>query len=202
MGEASLAPTVVMKFDPNKHHRRSVRLSYFDYGTAGAYFVTVCAAHMQPVFGRIEGESVRLHPYGRIVAEQWERTAELRSEIALDEVVVMPNHFHAIVWIKGDPDPVGARLASPRTHHAPAPGEASLAPTGATPKSLGAIVGGFKSAVSRHINLHRLERNLPPVLVWQRSFYERVIRDEKERLATRRYIIENPLNWERDEHHP
>jgi len=73
-------------------------------------------------------------------------------------------------------------------------GEASLAPTvaGAASKSLGAIIGGFKSAVTRRINSERAAKNLSPVVVWQRSFYERVIRDENELMETRRYILENP----------
>lgn len=184
---------------PNKHHRRSVRLPHFDYGSAGAYFVTVCAAQKRPVFGQIEQREMRPNAYGMIAAEEWQRLAAIRPEIAIDEFVVMPNHFHAIFWITREPN-VGVRLASPKfLFHKP--GDASIAPTGTAPKSLGAVIGGFKSGVTCKINRYRAERNLPPVKVWQRSFHDRIIRDEKELIAIRKYIIENPLHWDTDKYH-
>jgi len=183
-------------FDPNKHHRRSVRLRNFDYRSAGAYFVTVCVARRRQAFGYFNDGGMRLHPYGKIAIDEWLNTESRRPEIALDEFVVMPNHFHAIVWII---DEEGAKFLEPDSLVTGFSGEASLAPTGLVPKSLGAIVGGWKSAVTRRMNEHRAERGYPPVEPWQRSFHDRVIRDERELLAKRQYIIDNPLNWESDE---
>ncbi len=202
---------MVPAFDPNQHHRRSVRLPHFDYGAAGAYFVTICASRKRTVFGDIQECEMRLNPYGLIVANEWERTPTIRPEIAIDEFGVMPNHFHTIVWI----DPVGACGGTPKTSHthvnhetqhgqnARPLGVPPHAPTFRAPsKTLGALVNGFKGSVTRQINQYRAERNLPSVAVWQRSFHDRVTRDEKELLAIRQYIIENPQYWERDEHHP
>jgi REP element-mobilizing transposase RayT len=130
---------------------------------------------------------MRLNRYGAIVAEEWQRTAELRRNVILDEFVVMPNHFHGIVVLKEA-------------------GMARHAPTGVFGKpqaqALPAVVGAFKSAVTRRINHGRVAHQLAPVRVWQRNYYERIIRDEKELNQTRRYILENPLCWVKDEENP
>ena len=134
---------------------------------------------------------MRLNVYGEIVRDEWLRTSNVRTNVTLDEYVVMPNHFHGILIITNDPCRGLAR-------------QAPTVPQFAKPQpdSLGTIIGAFKSAVTRRINTHRTERNLPIVHVWQRNYYERIIRDEKELFNTRRYIIENPMNWANDENHP
>lgn len=83
----------------NPQHRRSIRLSGYDYRAAGAYFITICAHEKRPVFGTMRNDKIMLNVYGKIVEEEWLRTAELRPNIDLDEWVIMPNHFHAIVVI-------------------------------------------------------------------------------------------------------
>ena len=171
-----------MTFDPNQHHRRSIRLAGFNYGAMGAYFVTICVARRRCAFGQISNGAMRLHPYGRIVVEEWQNSASLRVEIELDEFVVMPDHFHGIVWIVKPPS-----VAQPTN--------ILMAPS----RVLGALVNGFKGAVTRRINAHRAERDLSKVVVWQRNYHEHIIRNEIELDATRRYIIENPLHWASDE---
>jgi len=187
-------------FDASRHHRRSVRLPHYDYRAGGAYFVTICTAQKRAVFGRLVNGAVRLHPYGKIVDEEWQRTGALRPEIILDEYIIMPDHFHAIVIITEPANPVGAYSNAPN----PAPAHCCEdwdvrahchAPL-RVPRSLSSLVSGFKGSVTRRINARRAAENLSPAIVWQRSFYERVIRDEKELLETRRYIIENPLHTE------
>ena len=172
--------------------------------------MTICAAQKRPVFGRLENGAVKLNAYGKIVEEEWHRMGRLRENVELDEFIVMPDHFHAIVIIRRgmachaqNPDAQNPDAQNPDTQKAHEgnmeSGMASHAPTGfGKPQahSLARVVGGFKSAVTRAINLHRAEQNLSPVAVWQRSFYERVIRDEKELIDTRRYIIENPSHVE------
>ena len=121
----------------------------------------------------------------------------LRANVELDQFIVMPDHFHAIIICRGMACHAQNIIAAPDVADGDMPlGMASHAPTREFAKpqaqSLASIIGGFKSGVTREINIHRAERNLSPVKVWQRSFYERVIRDEKELLETRRYIIENP----------
>ena len=125
---------------------------------------------------------------GAIVEREWLRVGELRDNVFLDEFVVMPNHFHAIVLI-----------TSPDKSTSATPFEQ---PTFGKPqsKSLATIVGGFKSAVTRAINAERATRNQSSVVVWQKRFHDRIIRNEKELLDTRRYIIQNPMNWRKDEY--
>lgn len=93
----------------DSHHRRSIRMPGYDYREEGGYFVTLCVAKRRHAFGRVENGIARLHPYGRIVVEEWERTAILRPEVTLSDFVVMPNHFHAIVLIRS----VGAHGNAP-----------------------------------------------------------------------------------------
>lgn len=80
-------------------HRRSIRLPGYDYREEGGYFVTICTAERRPIFSRVENGVLRLHRYGQIVIEEWERTAAIRPEVVLSDYVVMPNHFHGIVLI-------------------------------------------------------------------------------------------------------
>ena len=186
-----------MTFDANRDHRRSVRFSGYDYRAAGTCFVTVCAARRGNVFGKIENGAVTLNAYGRIVAEEWQRSAELRAEIELDVFIVMPDHFHAIVFLRDDRRGMAchAQNAAPNQNlAAPPEGMARHAPTFGKPQShsLARVIGSFKSAVTRGINTHRGAQNRSPVQVWQRNYHERIIRTEKELNETRRYILDNP----------
>jgi REP element-mobilizing transposase RayT len=195
----------MITFDPEKHHRRSVRLKGYDYAQGGAYFVTICAAHKRPVFGRLENGAVRLHPYGRIVIEEWERTAILRPHVVLDEFIVMPDHFHAIIVLDNPCRGMACHAQNAAPERNPDndtiqqggtdQGMARHAPTFGQPqaRALSTIMGTFKSAVTRRINTLRAERGLSSAVVWQRGFHDHIIRDENELNATRRYIIENPL---------
>ncbi len=166
-------------FNPNMHHRRSIRWAGYDYRNAGAYFVTICTHNKRPIFGCSENETIRLHPYGQIVAEEWQRTFELRPNCEMDDWIVMPNHVHAIVRIN--------QVAA-----FPPPAAAFAQPI---PTSLSTLIGAFKSAATRRINKHRAARSWSPVQIWQRGFHERVIRSEPELLAIRQYIQQNPARW-------
>ncbi len=198
-------------FKPNRH---SVRFRGYDYTQGGAYFITVCTDHHRPFFGAIENSLMKPNWVGHIVEREWLRTTELRPEIALDEYVVMPNHFHAIVLITSQTIVGTQRAASvvpssaapssanlhDRTQHAAslqADGVGGATENNVAARSLSAVVRAFKSAVTRQVNI---KRNDSPVVVWQKRFHDRIIRNEKELLDTRRYIIENPQNWRKDEH--
>jgi REP element-mobilizing transposase RayT len=157
-----------------RRHRRSVRLPAFDYGSPGAYFVTICNHQRALLFSTTE--------YAGIVTAEWARSAELRAEIELDAFVVMPNHIHGIVWITDQADRVGARGLSPL------PGNLPRGPS----RTLGAFVSGYKSSVTREINALR---GTPRAPVWQRNYYEHVIRNEAALNRVRRYIEANPLRW-------
>jgi REP element-mobilizing transposase RayT len=178
-----------MSFDSNKHHRRTIRLSGYDYASAGGYFITICTHDRECLFGKVVDYEMRLNSYGEIAREEWYQTAFLRPYVMLDAFVVMPNHVHGIIGILDD-SPVGARRALP----SPAPAEFGKPPA----RALSSIVGGFKSAVTKRIN--RL-RDTPGGSVWQRNYYEHVIRNERELDAFRDYIVNNPAKWSEDRYY-
>jgi len=180
------------EYDPDKHHRHSIRLRDWDYRTAGAYFITIVARGRECLFGDVVDGLMNLNAYGRIVHEEWMRSTDIRSEIALDAFVVMPNHIHAIVIIRN----VGAYGRTPPVAHgAGAHSRVPLRP----PRSLGSFIAGFKSVATKRINE---TRGTPGIPVWQRNFYERVIRNDRELNAIRQYITDNPANWEQDTENP
>lgn len=153
--------------------RKRLRLPMFDYARPGAYFVTVCTFRKNCLFGRVVDGRVMLSKAGRIAEEEWLRTAESRAYVRLDSYVIMPNHIHGVITIE---EHIG--LAS----H-----------SGSRRWSLPSIVGGFKSATSRRVALlYKHKRGV----VWQRSFYERVVRDDDELNSIRRYIADNPTRWD------
>ncbi|MBZ0302364.1 MAG: transposase [Anaerolineae bacterium] len=175
-----------MPYDPQKHHRRSVRLPGYDYAQGGAYFVTICAYHQACLFGSVDQNAeMRLNRYGQIVERAWQQVATLRRQIETDVFVVMPNHVHGILIIH---TPVGATLASPSNER----------PQGPPSGSLGAVVGGFKAADAREINR---ARQTPGAPVWQRSFHEVIIRSEAVLNRLRQYIDANPARWAEDRYY-
>ncbi len=198
-----------MRYDPDIDRRRSIRLPAYDYSEKGAYFVTLVTAGRTPSFGAIKDDVVSLSAIGRIVEEELRRSAEIRRELELDALVVMPNHVHGIVFLQSRF--VGGRqrdLASGRW------GDQPVAPTGNVGgttlrrfgsgdgpgrRSLGSFVGGFKAGSTTRINRHRETAGTP---VWQRNYYERVIRDEDELERIREYVLDNPRRWAEDKHNP
>jgi len=165
--------TKTMLYDPNRHHRRSIRLKGYDYTQPGAYFVTICTHNRESLFGRVVDGEMMLNAFGEIVWEGWSRTAQVRPYVALfeHEFVVMPNHIHVIIWIVDDvDDPVGAQRRCAPTK--PKPG--GITPNNVAPGSLGAIIRSFKSDVTRCINVRR---GMPDARVWQRNYYEHIIRN-------------------------
>jgi REP element-mobilizing transposase RayT len=181
-----------MAFDRKRRHRRSIRLPTHDYTAPGGYFVTVCTYERVCLFGDVIEDKMRLNDTGKIVRDEWMRSAAIRREIVLDEFVVMPNHVHGIVMIR---ESVGATGRSP-LHGAP---RSPLVRSGPPPRSLGSFVGGFKSAVATHVSALRGTRG---VTIWQRNYYEHVIRDDSERERIREYIRQNPLRWAIDRENP
>ncbi|HYU24889.1 MAG TPA: transposase [Thermoanaerobaculia bacterium] len=154
-------------------NRKSVRLPQFLYRGA-SYFVTICAFQQRCTFGQVEGEATILSALGRIVDEEWKRTPLVRPGVQLDEWIVMPNHVHGIVYI---PD-VKRDFVAPRGFVRPR-------------KSLASLIAGYKSGVT-----HRAKVELswtPPV--WQRNYFEHIIRGEADLERARRYIFENPVKW-------
>ena len=176
-----------MNSNPAEHHRKFLRMKGYDYAQAGGYFVTIVTQGRECLFGEIVGGEMRLNPFGKIVNEEWLRSAEIRREIELDAFVVMPNHIHGIVFIHNNT--IGA------TGRSPLPIQ-NRYPHGPSPKSLSSFVAGFKSSVTKRINL--LD-GAPGAPVWQRNYYEHIIRDQTDYERIFNYIITNPSNWLKDE---
>ena len=90
-----------MKYNPQIHHRRSIRLKGYDYTQPGAYFVTFCTYQRDEILGEVHYGEMKLSALGKIVRDEWFRTAQIRKEIQLfdDEFIIMPNHGHGIIWI-------------------------------------------------------------------------------------------------------
>jgi REP element-mobilizing transposase RayT len=181
--------------------RHSIRLPGYDYARPGAYFVTTCTHGGESVFGEIVEGEVLLNEAGRIVQEEWARSASIRREIALDEFVIMPNHVHGIVFIKQcDVGATGRRCrvvfpARSPLHRSPLrAGEVGR--PGPGPRSLASFVAGFKSAATKRINVLR---RTPGLAVWQRNYYEHIIRDQDDLRRIRPYVTDNPLAWSMDE---
>ena len=184
-----------MAYNPEVHRRQSIRLRDYDYSRAGAYFVTLCAWQRECLFGEVVDGAMRLNDAGCIIDEAWQRISTHFSGVDIDQCVIMPNHFHGIV------STVGA--GSPRPDLSRNVNKIPETQGGETPPlrgvTLGQVVGYFKYQSTKSINQ---QRNTPGVPVWQRNYYERVIRDDAELHAIRQYICDNPLKWAEDENHP
>ena len=189
--------------DTPRFRRRSIRLRDYDYTQQGAYFVTICTHNRVHWFGEIHNGVMVLNPYGRIVENEWEQTAQLRPNVELDAFAVMPNHFHGIVLITDaivNP-PVGAQCIAPlqinesvQSNVTAQPAKRGVTPNNVAANSLGAIVRGFKAAVTRAI--HRLPN--PPQVLWQRNYHEHIIRNVAEYDHIRAYTLDNPARWAED----
>ena len=176
-----------MNFNPSQNHRQSLRLQNYNYQQAGLYFVTICSYEKEFLFGEIVNGEVKLNQFGKIVEKEWFNTPFLRPNIELDTCVIMTNHFHGILHIHGS----CITGADSRAHIS--------APLHRTSHSLGSIIAGFKSAATKKINELRGTPRMP---VWQRNYYENIIRDEESLQKMREYILNNPTQWELDEENP
>jgi len=192
-----------MNYDPAKHHRRSIRLKDYDYTQAGAYFITLCVENRACVLGDVIDGEMQLSTTGTIVAEAWEWLAQQYPYVAIDEYVVMPNHFHGIIVIAAPT--VGAVREPPTIIPTSPPNMGAVReppnePPKPTPcKPLGRLIGAFKTVSTKRIN----ESNTTPgITFWQRNYYEHIIRHEGALDRIRRYIIHNPMKWAIDRENP
>jgi putative transposase len=150
-----------MSIDPDQFHRCSIRLHAYDYSRGGTYFVTICTAGREMLFGNVRDGAMAMNEFGWIVWEEWERSAELRSELQLEIFEVMPNHVHGLVTIV--PSAVESRTEDQ--------------PLRMRSRSLSSFIAGFKSSTTRRISEARGTGSIP---IWQRNYYERVVRSEAE----------------------
>ena len=195
-----------MKYKTQKHHRRSIRLKNYDYSSPGGYFITICTYNRQCLFGEINDGEMILNELGNIIEYKWQNIPTHFTHIQLDVFQIMPNHVHGIIFIN---DIVGAKhshkkiefdsqIATKNASPLP-PQYPSSHPIGTKPGSLSAVIQNFSSITTRKINQIR---QTPGIKVWQRNYFDRIIRNEKELNRIRRYIIENPIRWNSDENNP
>jgi REP element-mobilizing transposase RayT len=172
--------------DLNMGQRRSLRLAGYDYSAPGMYFVTVCTEAKVALFGEIHGSGVKLNAAGDVVVGAWMEIPERFVGVQLDSFVVMPNHFHGVIFI------LSGGVGNTKSKDSDE-GAASSAPT------LGKIMRAFKSISAIRVNevLGRKGR-----AVWQRNYFERIVRRGKDLDDVRRYIAENPERWGEDEENP
>jgi REP element-mobilizing transposase RayT len=161
------------------HRRKVIRLQGYDYSQAGEYFVTICTKDREHIFGKIEEGRMLLNGFGEIVAWCWNDLPSHYPNVEMDEFVIMPDHVHGIIVIT-EPDPVreGSEPSLTRRH------------------PLSEIVRSFKTFSARRINECR---GTPGLSVWQRNYFEHIIRDERALERIREYIISNPERWFGDE---
>jgi putative transposase len=147
----------------NLTSRKQVRLSGYDYGDPGSYFVTICTKNRRPYFGRINEFAVELSLIGSVVDDCWRALPDWFSNVSLDAYVIMPDHLHGIIRITD------------------------------RGRSLDSILGTFKSGVTRRCRESNLLDNQA---LWQRGYFEHVVRTERALVCMRRYILDNPTQWD------
>jgi REP element-mobilizing transposase RayT len=156
--------------------RRSTRLPGFDYSAPGPYFSTINVQNHEPLLGECTNQGVRLNDLGRIVENAWITTPKF-FPIELDEYSIMLDHFHALVWFLEDKGEPQSSFEDVQPIH------------GTQPRSLEALVQNFKSVTAKRINQ---KRKSPGIRVWQRNYYEHIVRDERDLENIRQYIRANP----------
>jgi REP element-mobilizing transposase RayT len=194
-------------------HRKQLRLRGYDYAFPGVYFVTICSVRKLAVFGSVSGEKIVLSPAGEIVRSEWVALAERFAGLALDEFVIMPNHLHGVLGFVGQAGgasrgPTGGASPSPTTTNTTTkPGLASFDPKGGASRAGGAspsptlfdVIGAFKSISTIKVNRLLRRRGVP---LWQRSYYEHIVRTGEDLRKIQRYILENPFMWSLDPENP
>jgi REP element-mobilizing transposase RayT len=183
-----------MAFNPGIHHRHSIRLREYDYSSGGSYFVTICTHHRECLFGEVVDGDIRLNGAGLCVETICNSLPQRYPDIEVDSLVVMPNHLHFVIVISGN---VGSIHELPAAEDQRAIHESPL--QGRRKMTLSKVVGYLKMNTGKRINELRDNAGAP---VWQRNYYEHIIRNDDDLANIRRYIAENPMKWELDENHP
>ena len=217
-----------MAYNPKIHHRRSIRLKGYDYSQAGAYFITICCEHRICRFGKIENNEMILNELGNIAYNEWAKLAERFANFELDVFQIMPNHMHGIIVLKnmvgagftpaqnegmvlgqsqvlGQPQGIAPTGIAPTGSAPTGIAPTGIAPTGIAPttvSTVGDIVGAYKSLVFNGCLEIYKSKNERMGKLWQRNYWERVIRNDIELGALREYIVNNPLQWHLDKLNP
>ena len=167
------------------NNRQSIRLKGYDYSQPGQYFITICTQNRVHRFGEISGGVMRLNDVGRIVADCWNEIPVHFPNVILDSFVVMPNHIHGIIRIVDMGECRGKKFFAPTDNAHP----------NGTSRTVGSIVRGLKIGITKRF--HEIPGNENAKL-WQRNYWEHIIRDEQSLHTIRQYIRNNPAKWQND----
>jgi REP element-mobilizing transposase RayT len=193
------------KFDPWKHHRRSIRLKGYDYSSEGAYYITIVTQGRQCLFGEIIDGEMCLNVYGKLVQKWWNEIPNHFPNVELGAFIIMPNHVHGIIFItterRGE---VLSSRKNPSNNIQAANIKEANNLDGVTPPlrkpTLGQIVAYFKYQSTKEMN--RIESDKAITKFWQRNYYEHIIRDEEDLQNKTDYILANPTLWDEDDDNP
>lgn len=174
-----------MVYDPEKHHRRSIRLKNYDYSQPGVYSVTLCTQNGATMFGDILDGEMRLNDRGEIAQAVWNTLPERFPTLELDYYVIMPNHLHGIVVQGGQPLPRSTNTPGIRRHT-----RALVQPARS---ELGQIIRTFKAVTTRLIRVSGTSE-----FAWHQNYYDHIIRNETDLNRIRQYIVDNPARWAED----
>jgi len=190
-----------LKYNPEIHHRHSIRLPEYDYSNPGIYFVTICTYQREYIFGEILNGKMVLNNVGKIAEQCWLNIPNRFAHVELDKYVIMPNHVHGIIKIVRDFDDVGIQYNVGAQHVGAqhvvplhyAPRQLQHKFQHILPGSLGVIVRNYKSIITKFCR-----QNDDEYVVWQRNYHERIVRTDRELNNIRQYILNNPTNWQND----
>ncbi len=163
--------------------RNSLRHPQYDYTQPGAYFITICAKKGKPIFGQIVDGRMQYTPLGEIARQVWDDLSTRHPHIEVEIFVVMPNHVHALIWIRTQVGEAGTA----RSYGKPVAG------------SLSVLINAYKTAVTKRASQADISGE---GALWQRNFYDRIVRDEQELAYVKEYIRMNPYRWQEDQLHP
>jgi putative transposase len=211
------------KYNPQIHHRRSIRLKGYDYSRAGLYFITICCDGRKCCFGEVKNNTMILNEFGNIAYNEWVKLAERFAKFELDVFQIMPNHMHGIILL--NEFGVGSTLAVDRNTNTQNDGNEIFEnknggtqngqPINGQPQGLpqhdgngtvtnttiGDMVGAYKSLVANGcLEIYKSKNEMMGKL-WQRNYYEHIIRNEQAYQNISNYIINNPVKWDEDKFH-
>jgi len=161
--------------------RRSIRLPEYDYSKEGSYFITICSFNKEQVFGRISNGKIMLSKIGKLVEKHLKEIPDHFNDVFIDEYVIMPNHIHMIISI------VGVQNFEPLRNQFQK----------VIPKSISTIIRAYKASVTKWC-----KSNGHNGTIWQRNYFEHIIRNEEDLFRIKEYIQNNTLQWELDEENP
>lgn len=201
-----------MTYNPDIHQRKSIRLKNYDYSQEGLYFITICTENKEKLFGEIIESKIKLNNAGQMIEKIWFEIPLFYEGFILHDFVVMPNHIHGIIEIIEkvgadshiSPDSTASLLGKiQRTHNVSnQQGEYGNSPLPRKQISISELIQSFKILTTNNYIKMVKNNELPSFnkRVWQRNYYENIIRNEKRYLQVIDYIKNNPLKWEEDKY--